>query len=537
MTTAPVGSTAPQRAEVAETHVSVLTFIGDRVYKLKKPVAPGFLDFTTREARQRACHREVALNRRLAPDVYLGVADVVGPDGAMCDHLVVMRRMPAARRLSTLVAAGADVDAELRAVARTVAAFHERAARSPEIDAHATAEAVRARWDVCAAELFPLLDSYSDQGLARRVVTLTARFLAGRAALFAARIASRHVVDGHGDLTADDIFCLDDGPRILDCVEFDDRLRHVDVIDDVAFLAMDLERLGHAELAARFVRLYREYSGDTAPASLLHHYIAYRAIVRAKVARLRHLQGDAEAAAEAEALLRIAFCHAERGRVELLLVGGAPGTGKSTLSTSLGDALDCQVLRSDEVRKELLGMAHDAPAPAPYGEGAYTRDSTDATYLALLHRAEHLMRRGHAVVLDATWRESRWRHAAAVIASRSAADLVELCCEAPPDVVEKRIASRPGGRSDATVEVAERIAAGFDAWPTAVHLETTDDPAQTLVTALHAVAEVARTARRPVLAQTTRETCCATPTESMSPGDPRPYKRVRSTSYPLSQVR
>ena len=518
---APTGS---PRAEIAETHVSVITLIGDRAYKLKKPVAPGFLDFTTCDARRRACQREVALNRRLAPDVYLGVADVVGPDGAVCDHLVVMRRMPAARRLSTLVRSGAGVDAELRSVARTVAAFHERAAREPWIDAGATAEAVRTRWDVCAAELYPLLDSAADLETARQVVTLATRFLAGRAALFGARIASRRIVDGHGDLTAGDIFCLDDGPRVLDCVEFDDRLRHVDVVDDAAFLAMDLERLGHPELARRFLHHYREYSGDTAPESLLHHYIAYRAFVRAKVARLRHGQGDPDAAAEASALLGIAFSHAERGRVALLLVGGAPGSGKSTLSTSLADALDCQVLRSDEVRKELAGAPHDAPMPAPYGEGAYTPGSTDATYLALLHRAEHLMRRGHAVVLDATWREARWRRAAALVARRAAADLVELCCEAPAEVTEARITSRGDGHSDATVAVSRRITAGFESWPAAVHLDTTKTPPQTLVTALHAVAAVARTTRRPVFDGHIRHTATREPRRS------RDDKRERASS-------
>jgi uncharacterized protein len=494
---------AVPRAEIAETHVSVVTFVGDRAYKLKKPVAPGFLDFSTREARQRACHREVALNRRLAPDVYLGVLDVADSGGAMRDHLVEMRRMPAARRLSTLVLSGEDVDAQLRAVARTIVAFHQRATRSMLIDADATAEAVRTRWDVCAEELFPLLTSSSARQTAWHVVTLARRFLAGRAVLFAARIGSRHVVDGHGDLTAGDIFCLDDGPRILDCVEFDDHLRHVDVVDDAAFLAMDLERLGRPDLAARFLHFYREFSGDTAPESLLHHYIAYRAIVRAKVARLRHLQGDLAAAAEADGLLRIAFSHAERGRVALLLVGGAPGTGKSTLATSLADALDCQVLRSDEVRRELLGARHQVPEPAPYQRGAYTPANTDATYLATLHSAEQLMRRGHAVVLDATWRDARWRATAALIAGRCASDLVELRCEAPPQLTETRIAARSSARSDATIEVSRRIAADFDAWPTAVRLDTTDDPAQTLAAALHAVAAVARSERRPVLGAAT----------------------------------
>src|SRR5215207_10797255 len=116
-------------SEVRETHISLVVLFGDRVYKLKKPVRLDFVDLSTREARERICHREVALNRRIAPDVYLGVADVVGPDGNVCDHLVVMRRMPDDRRLSTLVRSGRDVDADLWHLAHLLAAFHAQADR------------------------------------------------------------------------------------------------------------------------------------------------------------------------------------------------------------------------------------------------------------------------------------------------------------------------------------------------------------------------------------------------------------------------
>ncbi len=253
-------------AAVAETHVSVLVFAGNRAYKLKKPVALGFLDFSTRQAREAACRREVEPNRRLAPDVYLGVADVSGPDGNPCDYLVVMRRMPAGRRLAALV----------RAMAPLVGPVLE-----PELASRA--------------------------GLARR-------YLAGRGALLEHRAASGMVRDGHGDLLAEDIFLLDDGPRVLDCIEFDDRLRYGDVLADVAFLAMDLERLGAPRLAAQFLDCYREFSGHPHPASLMEHYVAYRAHVRAKVACLRHQQGDGAAAGEAAALLSLAVRHLERGR-------------------------------------------------------------------------------------------------------------------------------------------------------------------------------------------------------------------------------
>ena len=133
-------------ARLAETHISWLFLIGDRTYKLKKPVTLDFLDFSTREAREAACRREVELNRRLAPDVYLGVADVSGADGTPCDHLVVMRRMPDERRLSTLVQQGADARDSLRALARLLANFHSSAVSSAEISSAGTVDATRARW-------------------------------------------------------------------------------------------------------------------------------------------------------------------------------------------------------------------------------------------------------------------------------------------------------------------------------------------------------------------------------------------------------
>lgn len=150
--------------------------------------------------------------------------------------------------------------------------------------------------------------------------------------MFAERIRAGRVVDGHGDLLADDIFCLDDGVRILDCLEFDDRLRWLDGLDDACFLAMDLERLGLPDLARRFTSWYAEYSGDPAPESLRHHYVAYRAFVRAKVACLRARAGDGQAAAEAWQLAGMTLGHLRAGAVSLVLVGGLPGTGKTTLA-------------------------------------------------------------------------------------------------------------------------------------------------------------------------------------------------------------
>src|SRR5690606_13545776 len=182
------------------------------------------------------------------------------------------------------------------------------------------------------------------------------------------RVAAGRACDGHGDLLADDVFCLDDGPQVLDCLEFDDALRYEDVLADVAFMAMDLERLGRADLAEHFLDAYRRAAGEDWPASLAHHHIAYRAQVRAKVTAIRAQQGDAGSVDAARALLKLCFDHLEAGRVRLILVGGAPGTGKSTLAAGLAASLGATVLRSDVIRKERAGLAPSESAAAGFGQ-------------------------------------------------------------------------------------------------------------------------------------------------------------------------
>jgi aminoglycoside phosphotransferase family enzyme/predicted kinase len=421
-----------EAAALAETHSAVVVLIGDRAYKVKKPVDLGVLDFTTVERRRRACEDEVRLNRRIAPDVYLGVAEVLDVDGAVCDHLVVMRRMPADRRLSTLVVAGEDVTGPLRSVAHQLAALHAGGARTPAADEAAGVDATRARWVANTDQLLQVAggDLFDDVTVGT-VHGLATRYLDGRHRLLEGRVAAGRAVDGHGDLLADDVFCLRDGPRVLDCLDFDERLRLGDALADAAFLAMDLERLGRAHLGTLFLAAYREYADDAWPPSLAHHHIAYRAQVRAKVAAIRAGQGAAGAASEGRELLAMALRHLEAGRVRLVLVGGLPGTGKSTLAKALGHRLDAVVLRSDEVRKELAGVPALTRMAASYGEGIYEAGSTARTYDVLLDRAETALAYGESVVLDASWSDQEVRARARTVARRTDADLAELRCTAP----------------------------------------------------------------------------------------------------------
>ncbi|MBD0422700.1 AAA family ATPase [Streptomyces sp. TRM S81-3] len=491
------GGAPPTRAEVRETHTAVVFFTGDRAYKLKKPVDLGFLDYTTPPARRAACEREVTLNRRFAPDVYLGVGEIRGPDAEGAEPLVVMRRMPADRRLSRLVREGAAVDDALRAVARHLAAWHADAPRSPDVAEQGTRDALSSRWEASFAQVGALADDGFVAGGVTEVERLVRRYLAGRERLFDTRIEQGRVVDGHGDLLAEDIFCLDDGPRILDCLEFDDRLRYVDGLDDAAFLAMDLEQLGASEAAAYFLAQYSEYSGDPAPPSLWHHYVAYRAFVRAKVSLIQAHQGTPAAETASRRLVSTALRHLRTSAVGLTLVGGLPGSGKSTLAGALADRLGVTLLSSDRLRKELAGIPAEQSAAAGYGEGLYTPEWTARTYATLLDRASALLSSGESVVLDATWHDPGQRESALRIAEGTHAHLVALHCQVPGDVSAARLSTRAPGTSDAGLDIVTAMAAGEPPWPEAVSVDTSG-PLESAVSQALAVVRPWGTGQAPV---------------------------------------
>lgn len=466
---------------VAETHVSWVVMLGDRAYKLLKPVDLGFLDHRSREARAAACRRETEVNRRFAPDVYLGVLDVLDDRGRPRDHLIEMRRMPAERRLTALLATD-DAAKHVEDVARAVAAVHKAAPRSPEISRAGEPASVISNWRQGLAQVDEVAGDLLPAGERRRVAELAMAYLEGRRGLLARRIDEGWVRDGHGDLLCDDVFCLADGPRLLDCLAFDDRLRHADVLADAAFLAMDIEAHGSEALGRRMLEIWSRALGESHPAPLADHYVAYRAHVRAKVACLRHAQGDEHAGREARRLHALCLRHLERARVRLVLVGGAPGTGKSTVAAGLSERMGWTVLRSDTARRPLLGPA-DPAGEGAYGEGRYAPERRAEVYTALVEEAGRRLALGESVVLDASWSAAPARDRARRIAAATRSEVIEIRCEAPMAVGRDRIADRAArgeDPSEATPEIARRLAADADPWPEASALDTDRPLADTL---------------------------------------------------------
>lgn len=459
-------------SEVHETHTGLVVLVGDLAYKVKKPIRTDFLDFTTPERRERACQRELELNRRLASASYLGVAHLSAEWAGTSEPVLVMKRHPDSCRLATMVRRGEPVTEPLTAIAQLLAGFHESAERGRPVEAQGTVAAIRARWEANFAELQQFVGTVVEHQRLEAVERFAAQFVAGRALLFNGRVRDGRIVDGHGDLLADDIFCLSAGPEILDCLEFDDSLRYVDTIDDAAFLAMDLEFLGRKDLGEFLLNQYSRLAADPAPQSLKDFYIAYRALVRAKVDCVRFTQGHRDAAADASRHLNIALEHLQACAVRLAVVGGGPGTGKTTLAHALADRVGAAVISTDEVRRGQQNSGAVGGEVGVLDAGLYSDENVAAVYDEVLRQAQIQLANGQSVILDGTWREPRRRDQVRQLAIQTHSAGLELMCETSVSTAAHRVAARPaGGSSDATPEIATALA-DSQQWPEARRIDT-----------------------------------------------------------------
>ena len=483
--------------ELIETHISWVFLVGERVYKVKKPVSLGFLDFTTLARRRHFCHEEVRLNRRLAPDVYLDVIDIKGTRraprfggaGRAIEVAVVMRRLPAERMLESLVKGAAAPPELLDAIGVTVARFHAGAETGGEIDELGGLETMRRNWEENFAQTDALGPEILPDATRARVRAYVAAFLEREAARFPARVAAGKSRDCHGDLQAQHVCCVEP-VQIFDCIEFNHRFRFGDVAGEIAFLAMDLERLGRPDLGIRFLNAYLEETGDCEAVPLLDFYRAYRAWVRGKV--LSFLVADhPERAADARALFALAarFAAPER-RPRLLVTTGVMGSGKSTAARLAGARLGAIVVRTDAVRKRLAGRPLRERAAAAYGAGLYTAEMSRRTYAETLRLADELLRAGWPVIADGAFSDAAERAEARAVADRHRVPFTVLWCDAPDEVLMDRLRGRSGDRhevSDGREELLAQHRARYEtpaAEPGVIRLDTTGDGVRAVEAAL-----------------------------------------------------
>lgn len=469
---------AVERVEVRQTHISAVFLAGEYAYKLKKPVNLGFVDYSSRQARREYCETEVALNRRLAPDVYLGVAPVVprgsslavGPVGDSTDAVdwvVVMRRLGDEETLERRLEAGLSSSAEVAQVGRTLAAFHAGARRGPSVSEHARFEAVSANALDNFSQSVGQIGQTVSSAVFDRFEELTRVDLARKERAIRSR-AARHVAcDGHGDFRLEHVYVQGDGTlAIVDCIEFSEGFRCGDPIADLAFMVMDLRLRWHLDEADALAGGYFGESEDADGQLLLDTYVAYRAAVRGKVHGIKACESEvspeerqaAQRKSRAHWLFGLSTLEQPSRRPALLLVSGLPGTGKSTISRGLVTRHGFSVIDSDVVRKQLAGVDPEASCRGPLDQGIYTPEMTARTYDRCLEAATEDLLRGGRVVVDATfWRlEERRRFLRAARELGVAAWVLQ--CAAPAEVVRTRLRKRVGDVSDAGVEVYDRLA-------------------------------------------------------------------------------
>jgi hypothetical protein len=459
-------SPAPARVEVRETHGSIVFLAGERAYKVKKPVRFEFLDYSTLPQRRRMCGEEVRLNRRLAPGLYRGVRSIVrsghgftlareDASGAV-EYVVEMRRFDEGRTLAGELACHQFDHRQMGEIAARIAAFHAAAeVVDPAVDPR---HAIKRASGATFTSLFELVPAEleADVIAAER---FTDAFLVRRRNELIERAAAGLVRDGHGDLRAEHIL-LESELEIVDCVEFDPELRRADVASDLAFLVMDLHRLGVPELAAELVAAYRASGGDPGDDGLIAFYAAQRAWVRAKVELLRAQQLDMTGGSSASArdaaheLLTLGrrFAWAAR-RPLLLVICGLSGSGKSHLADALSAESGFAVISSDVVRKELAGLEPLERA----GTGYYTNEFSAKTYAELGIRAGRELEARGAVIVDGTFRRPEDRRAFAGAGAELLKDARFVECLAPRQLRVRRAGRR--AKHTATSDATRAIAA------------------------------------------------------------------------------
>lgn len=449
---------------VLQTHISWVLLTGPYAYKLKKPVDLGFVDFSTLERRHFFCQEELRLNRRLAPQIYLEVVAVSGtpeqpcfhPAGEAIEYAVKMTQFSQDQLLSHLLSEGRLEASHIDALAQEVSAFHARLEPAPAASRFGNPEGIYQPLQENFQHLFDAVDDPVRQAHASALETWCQRTFAARRPAFIARKRDGFVRECHGDMHLGNMIMQDNAIVIFDCIEFNEDLRWIDVASEVAFLTMDLEDRGRADLAHRFLNAYLEATGDYGLLLTLPFYLTYRATVRAKVAGIRLGQHDLPPE-EAERLrhefgsyLDLANSYTRPAQPRLFITHGVSGSGKTYATKQLVDAIGAIRLRSDVERKRLFGLAPLERSGDSSAPDLYRPDVTQRLYAHLAQQATLVVQAGFSAIVDATFLKQAQRDMFRRLAHTLGVSCIILDFQAQEKTLQSRVSRRYAQANDAS---------------------------------------------------------------------------------------
>lgn len=439
--------------EHLETHISHVMLAGEFAYKIKKPVDLGFLDFRDLKSRRHYCEEELRLNRRTAPAIYLEVIPitgrvdkpVVGGAGPVIEYAVKMHRFPQSALFSTLLNHGELTARHVDILAVRIAEFHGDVTPAEAAGPFGELHTIKAPVLQNFTQLGPLLKNKSDQHMLKTLRAYTERAHAQLRDVFAQRKREGFVRECHGDLHLENIVWFGSDAVPFDCIEFNEHLRWIDVMNEVAFVVMDLCARGHPELGFRLLNTYLERTSDYGGLAVLRYYMIYRTLVRTKVLALRAQETNTTPCDEARRIrgyLELAHYFAVSRRTAIIITHGVSGSGKSTLAQHLLEALGAIRVRSDVERKRLAGLTSTARTGSAPERGIYAPQATLNTYAKLARLARLIVRAGYPAIVDAAFLRREQRRRLHGLATQLGIPFVILNCQAPEAVLRARVAER-----------------------------------------------------------------------------------------------
>ncbi len=461
------------QVRLIETHISWVVLTGLYAYKIKKPVKYSFVDFSTLEKRQWFCEEEMRLNRRLAAEVYLEVVPITGSpsnpqvdgQGTTFEWAVKMKQFSSEQKVHDLLASEEKAESLIFPLAERLAIFHANSEKADEDSLHGTPVTVWQPMKECLPEIPLSLLTQTNQEYLAIIDRWAQKEWRNLSDVFLRRKQAGFVRECHGDLHLGNIAMFEGNVCVFDALEFEPRLRWIDVMSEIAFLVMDLEKHSRRDLAFGFLNRYLEWTGDYEGLIVFRWYKVYRALVRAKVAGLRLTQlagNDTEekrAKRELAGYLELAHRFRARTTPSLILMHGISGTGKTTVSTEILKTIGAVRVRSDVERKRLFGERLESKDKDASEAGLYRSDMTVQTYDQLRDVARLLLKVGFSVIVDATFLQHQQRELFRVLAKEQACAWFIVDVFASAAVLAERIArrSREGhDASDATVDVMKR---------------------------------------------------------------------------------